>query len=81
LGNPAANQGAAAAHRVVKIHEKNQTLLFSGVAGGYKMAHANHRRLSPTGFRNVAFVFKRPHSFEERAVLVSTVSKLIEIPL
>jgi hypothetical protein len=61
---------------------KKTKLCFSaGWRVGYKMAHANHRRLSPTGFRKVAFVFKRPLSFEERAVSVSTVSKLIEIPL
>jgi hypothetical protein len=43
-----------------KIFRNKAKLFFSvGWRVGYKMAHANHRRPSPAGFRNVAFVFKR----------------------
>jgi hypothetical protein len=43
-----------------KIFRNKAKLFFSaGWRVGYKMAHANHRRLFSTGFRNVALVFKR----------------------
>jgi len=66
MGNPARQIGDRGGRSVARFDAIKPNFAFQRGGGRYKMAHANHCCLSPTGFAKLHLSSNGPRSFESR---------------